>query len=142
MKFLAGLLNTCLFLFTLIVIATDGLPKQIGYLLLTLLVVVTPILSLVIIFLKRVSDAPSSITNETNPLTKLDKIAGSRNRKKVVNALAVLLNLALLVYVCWALFQPHPAEEGYIPYVILVMLTPIVNLFIFLRTGSLRPKTI
>lgn len=123
MKILVVIFNIILFLFTLFVLATDGFPKQVGYILATLLVLLTPILSLAVIFLNRAGNGGvSSITN-------------------ILKIAAIICNIALIGYTCWAMMLPHPEEGGYIPFIIISLLTPILNLVMFLFFVAPNQKT-
>jgi hypothetical protein len=141
MKILAVIFNIIFFLFTLFVLATDGFPKQVGYLLVTLFVLLTPILSLIVILHIGENHSRMGLPTEDNSLKEISKIDNKYNRTTILRIIAILLNILLLGYVCWAIFQPHPAEEGYIPYVILVLLTPILNLLVFYLLFYRNQKT-
>ena len=56
MKIVALICNIVLFGFTCLVLVTDGPPKEAGYIIVTLLSVLTPILSLVVLFRIGASD--------------------------------------------------------------------------------------
>ncbi len=101
MKILALILNIALFLFTLFVIVTDGFATQAAYIVLTLWVLLTLLFNPVALFR-----------------------GGS-----AVKIPAVICNIIFIGFVIWALVDqyPHPRESGYIPFVILMFLTPIVT---------------
>jgi len=50
---------------------------------------------------------------------------------------SALLNVALLGAVVWALVDqhPHPGEPGFVPYAVLVVLTPVLSVVTLLRVG-------
>jgi hypothetical protein len=114
MKTLAVLCNVVLFAFTGFVLATDGAPTKAVYVILTLVLLMTPVLTLLV-------------------LTR--SAAG-----EFVRRAAVTLNVLLLAFVCWALVDqyPHPSEPGFIWYVIAVVLTPLVSAAALLRAALIR----
>jgi hypothetical protein len=124
MKVLAIIFNIVLFLFTFFVLVTDGLPVQVRYMFATMWVVLTPVITIMVIYLSR---------------SKYSGIYFKANKLKI---LAVLFNFALIVYAAWGIFQTHPAEAGYIPYLVLVSLTPIFNLITIFFFISTNQKTV
>ena len=112
MKIIAIICNLVLVGFTCFVIATDGFPREATHVVRALLVLLIPILSLLVISWSSVGTAM--------------KIA------------AVICNAVLIGFVFWALVEqyPHPKESGFIAYVVLLMLTPILNVAALLRSGA------
>ena len=111
MKIAAIICNIVLFVFTCFVLMTDGVSSEAAYIVFTLLLLLVPILSLVVI---------------------------SRSRKNaVMNIVAIICNIILLGFTCWAFVDQysHPRESGFVAYAVFVVLTPILNLAaIFLYT--------
>ncbi len=124
MKILAALCNVAWFLFTCLVLLTDGFPTRIGYILATLLTLLVPLVTLAALFPRRAGNRPTT------------GAAAARGA-------AIAGNVALLAYLMWVLLflPPHPAEEGYVPYVVLAVLTPVVSLIALLlrRTVGQAP---
>ena len=116
MNIVAAVLNVVWFLFTCMVLVTDGFPTEALYVFFTLLHLVTPPLTVVVLFRAR---------------------AGT-----VIRTVAVICNLALLGFLCWALLRqpPHPAEEGLTAYVVISALTLILSVLAILRSGSGRAR--
>jgi hypothetical protein len=114
MKTLAVLCNVVLFTFTGFVLATDGAPTKPAYIILGLVLLMTPIVT--VFALER-------------------HTAGDGARRA-----AVACNVVLLAFVCWALVDqyPHPREAGFIEYVIAVVLTPLVSAAALLRGTPVR----
>jgi len=114
MKTLAVLCNVVLVAFTCFVIATDGAPTRAAYVVLTLVLLMTPLVTVLV-------------------LTR--SVAGVRGRR-----VAVAFNVLLLAFVCWALVDqyPHPSEAGFIEYVIAVVLIPLLSVAALLRGTSVR----
>ncbi len=102
MKLLTALCNAVLFLFTLLVLAVDGPPTKAPYIVFTAIVVMTPLVTLFALF---------------------------REGFGRVRKLAALGNAVLLGLFCWAFVDqyPHPAEEGFVAYVVLMVATPILS---------------
>ena len=110
MKTLAIICNIVLLGFTCFVLATDGLPKEATYIVFTIWMFLTLILSAAVI--------------------------SRGGASHVMRIAAIVSNVVLLGFICWSLVDqyPHPKEAGFIPYVILLLLTPILNLVVpFLR---------
>ena len=109
MKILSITSNLLLFLFTCFVLLTDGITKEAGYMIFTLLLLLVPILNAVLLFRDR-----------TRPL--------------YVKLVAVISNIALIGFACWAIMDqhPHPKESGVIAYAVLILLTPILSLIAIL----------
>jgi hypothetical protein len=51
---------------------------------------------------------------------------------------ALICNIILFGFVCWALLRtyPHPEEGGFLEYALLSVLTPILNLVVLFRSGA------
>ena len=106
MKTLVVVCNVVFFAFTCVVLATDGLPKEVPYILLTLAVLLVPVLTVVALL---------------------------RARLMVAAAIANLVVLGLMVWSFVAQY-PHPQEEGFVEYVVLAALTPILSaIVLFVR---------
>jgi hypothetical protein len=113
MKPLALVCNIVSLLFTLLVIAGDGPATKPIYIVLMVLLFLIPIFTVVV----------------------LARPHAFRARAATVRRLAALCNLVLLAFVCWALVDqhPHPNEPGFLPYVALMILTPILSTIALLR---------
>ena len=108
---MAAALNLVWFLFTCLVLVTDGFPKEAVYVLFTLLHLSTPPLTGVVLF--RSSLSP------------------------IMRFAAIICNLALLGFLCWSLLgqPPHPTEEGFVAFVVISVVTPILSVLAILRGG-------
>jgi hypothetical protein len=108
----AVICNVVLFLFTCFVLWTEGPSRGGGYIVLTVLLLLIPILS-------------SAVILRTGP----------GPRAKTVVAIG---NVALLGFVIWAVAStyPHPEEPGVIPFTVICVLTPILNLLVILSRGA------
>jgi len=111
MKTLTVLCNLVLFGFTCLVLVTDGTPTQAVYAFLGLLLLLVPIFTVAAI-----------LRSTRKPSWGLPGIIG---------------NIVLLAFGCWAFVDqyPHPDEEGFVAYVVLMALTPVLSVVWFLRTG-------
>lgn len=112
MRILAIICNIVLFLFIGLVLATDGLPTETAYMVFTVWSFLTLILSAAVLSRR----APSLVT----------KIA------------ATVFNVVMLGHAGWALMDqyPHPREEGFVPFVILLLVTPVLNIVALWRTRA------
>ena len=109
--------NVVLFLFTCFVLWTEGPSKGGGYIVLTVLLLLIPILSSAVILRIGASD----------------RWLGSHGK-----TVAAIGNIALLGFVIWAIASayPHPEEPGVIPFIVICVLTPILNLLVIVRRGA------
>ncbi len=96
-------------LFTLAVLSTDGPPERLFSFVRAGVNLFVPIFTIVVLSLR-----PA--------------------REPLRNA-AIVANIVDLALVCYGLVEqyPHPDEEGFIPYVILVSLTPVVSIIALRR---------
>ena len=119
MKITAIVLNIALFLFTCMVLVTDGPPQEASYIVFAVWSQLTLILTPVAISLLW----PGS-----------GWIRNVRTKDLMLFA-AIILNIVNLGFVCWALVDqyPHPDEEGFIEYAVLLVLVPIVSLVVLYR---------
>ncbi len=113
MKALAILFNAVLFVFTGLVVATDGMPRDLAYVVFTLLLMLVPVANVLVI--------------GRAAATRLQRTVG-------------ICNIVLLALIGLAIADqyPHPAEPGFNEYAVLVVLTPIVSAAVLLR-GRARP---
>src|SRR5512139_3386419 len=114
MKTLAVLCNVVLFIFTCFVLATDGAPTKTVYIIFAVVLLMTPVVTVFALARHAAGDG--------------------------VRRGAVALNVLLLAFVCWALVDqyPHPSDPGFIPYVIAVVLAPLVSAVALLRGTVVR----
>ena len=117
MKTVAVILNVVLLVFTCFVLATDGLPKEVTYIVFTIWTFLTLILNAAVI--------------SRGGISLVTRIA------------AIVFNIVLLGFICWSLVDqyPHPKEAGFIPFVILSLLTPVLNLLVLFRGGARDGRT-
>ncbi len=121
MRIVAVFCNVILFLFTCSVLLTDGVPSDFGYQVFTLMLLLVPILSVVTLFQRETDD---------------------RRRGLGLRTAAVLVNVLLLAASCWVTvsqYPGHPKEPGFVPYVIMVLLTPILTLLAIVIRTRKRP---
>jgi hypothetical protein len=109
MKTLAVLCNVVLFTFTCFVLATDGAPTKAAYIIFTLVLMMTPVLTVIVLARRAAGD-------------------GARRAAAICNVLS-------LGFLCWALVDqyPHPSEPGFIEYVVVLVLTPLLSAVALLR---------
>jgi hypothetical protein len=119
MKIVALLWNIGLFLFTGFVLLTDGPPKGVAYIVFTVWLLLTLIFSAVVISRSGASDGRSSMGT-------------------AINIAAIICNIVFFGFVWWALVDqyPHPQEPGFIEFVVLMVLIPILNVVVLLRSRT------
>jgi len=105
MKMLVVLCNVLLFAFTLFVLATHGLPKQGSCIAFTALLLAVPFVTIYVLHSTKAS------------------------KKLAVARAAAAGNLVLLAAACAAVAAqyPHPNEPGFIPYLAVVLGTPVLS---------------
>jgi len=104
MKTVAAICNIVLFGFICLVLATDGPPQETSSIIFTAWWLLTLILSVAVISL--------------------------RGASLILRKMAIVGNIVFLGFSGWAFFDqyPHPNEPGFIPFVVLMVLTPLINL--------------
>jgi len=120
--------NIVVFAITGVIILTEGIPRDGHYMALTLLVLLVPLLSAVVLVRTRLVPQGPCADDDVSPRITLMKRA------------ALLCNLVLLGASCWETVAQYPYPEGnsVIPFAILTVCAPILTL-IALRGGGRRP---
>jgi len=138
MKVVAAVCNVVWFAFTCLVLVTDGLPKEAGYIFLSLLHLLTPLLTLVVLFRSGASDGWLGRRTKRTALEEPGKVDSPSSMSIAMSIVAVVCNIALLGFLCWALVSqpPHPEEEGFVAFVVISVLTPILSVVAILRSGA------
>jgi multidrug transporter EmrE-like cation transporter len=115
MKTLAITCNIILFAFTCLVLETDGLPEKVSYMVFTVWMLLTLVLTPIVIF---------------------------RSSHSAVRIVALVCNLVVVGFVIWALIDQysHPREQGFIAYAALIVITPLLNLAMLIRSWT-APET-
>jgi hypothetical protein len=135
MKIVTIVCNVILSLFTCLVLATDGIPKDFIYIIFSLLLVLVPILSAVVISQSKADNKWPGLQEKKEALTEQrntnDKTAGH----SFMRVPAMIGNLVVLGAACLAIADqyPHPEEDGVLLYGALVILTPILSLVVMFR---------
>ncbi len=145
MKITAVICNIVLFGFTCLVLLVDGPPTDISYIVFTLWLLLTLILNSAVIFF---GGAGSRLRNKEEGLEQGEKAGNLSSAGTVMSVVAIICNAVLLGFICWAFVDqyPHPEEEGFLAYAVLIALTPILSLVALFRRGTgegwlnLRPR--
>jgi hypothetical protein len=55
-----------------------------------------------------------------------------------MRTVAIICNIVFLAHFCWAFVDqyPHPEEEGFIAFTVLMVLTPILNVVVLFRSKA------
>ena len=125
MAIAALVLNVVLVAFTWLVLATDGASREVPYIVFAALLLVVPAFSSALLVQRRLHQ--SERVSEPSPAMRRARQVG------------VLCNVWLLATACWAIYDqyPHPDEQGFLPYVAVVLLTPVFSI-VALLAGSRR----
>jgi hypothetical protein len=123
---LAVLCNVVLAAATCLVLATEGAPKDAIYVVFTLLLMLIPLFTVFVLLRSRAEGT------RPRPAGK----AGSTTLGHV----AVFANIVLLALICLAIVDqyPHPDEPGFLAFVALTVLTPILSALVLLRRRNGR----
>ena len=110
MRTLTILCNIVSVLFHCFVLATDGPPTKAAYIILTVLMLLIPVFTVFALVRSGAGGGPSP-------------------RGRALARAAAICNVVLLGLFCLALVDqyPHPAEPGFLEYVVLTMVTPILS---------------
>lgn len=130
--------NIALFGFTCLVLLTDGLPREALYIFLTLLVLLVSALNLLVIF-NNGKESKWLIMLMKNKVTdKQTKVDNLSSNYPVLKITVIICNLILFILSCWAYLTqyPHPKEEGFILYTVLLLLTPVLSSFAVFYRGT------
>jgi len=121
-----------------LVLVTDGLPKEAGYILLSLLHLLTPLLTLVVLFRSGTSDGWLGLLLKRKAIEEQVKVDSPSSMSTAMSIVAIVWNIALLGFLCWALVSqpPHPEEEGFVAFVVISVLTPILSVVAILGSGA------
>ena len=138
MKIVAAICNVIWFGFTCLVLVTDGLPKEAGYIFISLLHLLTPLLTLVVLFRSGASDGWMGLRMKREAFEEQRKIDNPSSMSTLMKNVAIICNVALLGFICWALLSqpPHPEEEGFVAFVVVSVVTPILSVVAILRSGA------
>ncbi len=140
MKSVTAICNAALFAFTCLVLIADGPSTGPGYIVLSLLLLLVPILTVVALFFNgRRDPRPADRLNASSSSEPTAK-GRSISSHSALSVAAIALNLILLGFVCWAFIStyPHPDEEGLLTFTVLVFLTPLLSILTIARAGVLR----
>ena len=138
MNILATILNVVLFLFTCLILWTDGLSGEAVYLLLTLLLLLVPILNLLMISTGAKSNGWFNTVVKRREPEDQGKVENLSFTGTIMKALVVTSNIILLGFSLWAFISqyPHPRESGFIAFIILLLLTPVLSSFAIIRNRA------
>jgi hypothetical protein len=138
MKIVAMICNVVLFGFTGLVLACDGPPRGVAYIVFTLLALLMPVFSAVVIFRMGSSEGWLGPREERAVPGGQGKMEGQAPGSTLTRAAAMVGNIVLIGFTWWAILDqyPHPEEDGVIAFAVLMVLTPILTLVVLLRGGT------
>jgi len=140
MKISAIICNIMLFLFTCFVLVTDGPPTETIYIVITLWTFLTLILNTVVISGIRVGNGWVSLNQKEKVLKEQKKTNEFSSVGTSLRIVAIFNNIIFLGIHSWAFVDlyPHPEEDGFIAFVALMVLTPILSLVVLIRSKVVR----
>jgi hypothetical protein len=130
MKIAAVVCNVVVSLIVFVILVTEGIPKQTVHIAFTVLSALIPILSAAVILRSGVSDGWLGVQGKTKTPRRLSVVSNLASRRSAVRLAAVICNVVLLGFVCWAAVRQYPYPEGdeVIVFALLMMLAPILSL--------------
>jgi hypothetical protein len=119
MRIATVVFNVALFLFTVVVLVTDGLSNEVAYNLLALLLLAVPALTVVVLG-RRMRGASLDLYLRWS---------------------AVVCNVALAGFSYWSIASqyPHPKEDGIVAFMLLTMVTPILSALVVFESLKKQP---
>jgi hypothetical protein len=116
--------NIVLVAFTCFVLATDGVSREVPYIVFGFLLLAVPTLSAALLVQRA--------------LRHIEGTPGASPAMRRASQVGVLCNVWLLVTACWAIYDqyPHPDEQGFLVYVAVVVLAPILSIVALLAGGK------
>ena len=140
MKISAIICNIILFLFTSLVLVTDGPPTETIYIVFTLWTFLTLILNTVVISRIGVGDGWLGLNKKEKVLEEQKKTDEPSYKVTFLRIVAIICNIVFLGFHCWAFVDqyPHPEEDGFIAFVVLMVLTSILSLVVLIRGKVVR----
>ena len=139
MKIVALFLNIILFGFVCLVLVTDGLPREVTYIAITIGLMLTLILNFVVIAYFGAGNSLLNVLTKRSVSGEHEKIEGLSSTSAIMRIVAILCNIIFLGFVCWALadqYSTHPKEEGLTAFIVLMLLTPIISLVVLFIGGT------
>jgi hypothetical protein len=129
--------NIILFLFTCLVLATDGLPTETIYIVFTLWTFLTLILNTVVISRILAGNFLLGLNKKEKVLEGSKQTDEPSYTDTTIRIMAIICNFIFLGFHGWAFVDqyPHPEENGFIVFVVLIVLTPILSLVVLISSG-------
>ena len=138
MKIVAVICNIVLFLFTCLVFVTDGPPRGAVYIVITLWTFLTLILNTVVISRIGAGDGWLRFHEKRKALEEQKETDDRSSTSAIMRIVAIICNFVFLGFHCWAFVDqyPHPQEDGFIAFVVLMALTPILSLVVLFHSRA------
>jgi hypothetical protein len=135
MKITAIICNIVLFLFICLVLVTDGLPKGAVYIIFTLWSLMKPIFSSLVISRIGASDGRLGFHMKKKRLEEQESMGDRPSKSAVMRIAAIVCNIIFLGHFCWAFVDqyPHPKEDGFVAFMVLMTLAPILSMVALYR---------
>jgi len=134
MKIVTVICNIALLGFTCLLLIFGGISKVSDYKVFTLLLLLVPILSIVLIFGSQVSHGHWTFKMKNKAPEEQSKADELSKIYPFLKIVTLILNLALLGFASWFIVinYPHPGESLVLAYILLAVLTPVLSLIAIL----------
>jgi formate hydrogenlyase subunit 3/multisubunit Na+/H+ antiporter MnhD subunit len=129
MKLLAFICNVALLGFTGLVIMTDGMSRQAVYVVFTLWLLLVPIFNMVVLWRSGLVPGWTGFPGKEKSQEEKKSTDSPSFISPAMKITAVICNVILLGSLVWVYVDqyPHPKEEGFIAYILVVLLTPVLS---------------
>lgn len=125
MKFISVFLNVAMFTFTSFVLVEEGFSKEAGYILLTLLLLIVPVLNLVMILRGGGEEEWADFR-----MKKINTGQLKSSDADFVKIAIMIINIFMIGYSFWAIIRqgPRQTDNGLLSYIIIILSAPVFTL--------------
>jgi len=137
MKIVTLICNIVLFVFTCLVLLTDGFSREAAYIVFTLVLLLVPVFNAVVIFRSGAREGWLDLTRKGKVPAERAKTDGKPSSGIFAKIAAITANIVMFSFACWAFADqyPHPKEDGLIAYIVLVLTIPVLSAVVIFYSG-------
>jgi hypothetical protein len=142
MKLIALVCNVVFFLFLCFVIKTDGISGEAFYITFTFLSLLIPVFNVIIILRSGTNDGWFGIHIKKSE--EPGKLVRWLTLSSTVKLITVIINLTWMAKTCWIMIKeyPHPEEEGFVVFVVVMFLTPVITIVAVLLSKTKKSMAV
>jgi hypothetical protein len=133
MKLITLLCNVIFFLFLILVVITDGVPKETFYVVFTLLSFLIPVFNVAVILTCCKNMKWFVFSGFKQSLYQTGTTEQRVNMSTGLKIAAIVLNILWFVKTIWIYVKeyPHPNEPGFALFAVLMLFTPVLSIVLF-----------